>query len=380
MRGKRKLIHPDSTSGDPDRGAAIREIAHAGETPHSLSPDASDDVSAAAEPIELDPVDCTGSSTPGFLEPDPEHLGLFDDTLLEWSPVSAGALDEGYADDIFDILGDTPPELPQQQPQQQQQQQQHQHQQLPRVGQGGPGRMSHPSLSYPPNTVQLSGMETAYQSPRMHGSPFSSRHSTTMTPHQMTAADSDRNHERNHQCVIACSQIIFSLEKYQLDKLKVLNFILGIVKGVTRKLDPLVDNQFAGCDTKCLALFDIIIYQLAEILETGCADFLADTSDAAWPLSMELMDPGFHEVDIGGFGMGLKDRERFRSQIILEVLRPVTRIMQKVLFISSSAGIHGDNCAREGQDRLKSLEEKIKKRAEDCSAVAPGSRGKLGST
>jgi hypothetical protein len=187
----------------------------------------------------------------------------------------------------------------------------------------------------------------------------------------MTAADS----ERNHQCVIACSQIIFSLEKYQVDKLKVLNLILGIVERVTKRLDPLVNDQFECHNTKCLALFDIIMYQLVQLLEAGCADFLADTSDAQRPLSMGLMEPGFHEVDIGGFGMGFKDQKRFRSQTILEVLRPVIRIMQKVIFISTSAGLHGDNCSREGQSRLKTLEEKVKNRAEGRGVISPESRG-----
>ena len=167
---------------------------------------------------------------------------------------------------------------------------------------------------------------------------------------------------RNSQCVIACSQIIFSLEKYQVDKLKVLDLILGIVKRVTERLDPLVNGQ-SGCpNTKCLALFNIIVYQLVEILEAGCADFLAGTSNAQRRLSSDLLEAGFHELDFSGLGIGNKDQERFRSQIILEVLRPVIKIMQKVLFISTNAGLDRDSY-QDIESRLKSLEEKVKKRA-----------------
>ncbi|KAI0859267.1 hypothetical protein F4860DRAFT_483674 [Xylaria cubensis] len=344
MRGKRTLAHPDVRAMGNTGGAVIAEIANAGRTP--LSPYTPDNLTGEA--IELD---CTSSSTPGSLMPDTEHIGLFDDTLLGWSTVSNGdlddaySLDERYAEDIFGALRDTPPEPSRRQ-------------QLSQISQGCPNGSTHPSLSHTASTLNPTGIETGYQPPRTHNSQFSLRHSSTTTPPQMTATDS----QRNNQCVIACSQIIFNLEKYQVDKLKVLDLILGIVKGVTRRLDPLVNGQFECYNTKCLALFDIIMYQLVEILEAGCADFLADTADTQRSFSMELIEPGFHEVNLSGFGIGFKDQDRFRSQIILEVLRPVIKIMQKVLFISTSAGLHRDNCSREGQSRLKTLEEKVKNR------------------
>lgn len=330
------------------------EIANAGPTP--LSPP--DDLNTG-ESIELE---YTSSSTPGSQAPDTEHVGLFDDTLLGWSTVSNGGLDDTYgfderhAEDIFGALQDTPPEMSQQQ-------------QLSPISQGYSKITSHPSFSHTASTLNPPGIDAGYQPSRTHDSQFSLRRSATTTPPQMTAADS----ERNNQCVIACSQIIFSLEKYQVDKLKVLDLILGIVKGVTKRLDPLVNGQFECPNTKCLALFDIIMYQLVEILEAGCADFLTDASDAQRPLSMELLEPGFHELDFSGFGLGFKDQERFRSQIILEVLRSVIKIMQKVLFISTSAGLDRDNCSQEGQSRLKTLEEKVKNRA--IGFMSPEKRG-----
>ncbi|KAI0200610.1 hypothetical protein F4808DRAFT_156557 [Astrocystis sublimbata] len=362
MRGKRKLAHananananarPIGNTGDTVMGG----IANAALTP--LSPQTPDDLNIG-EAIDLD---CISSSTPSTQVPDTEHIGmgLFDDTLLGWSTMSnvslddAYGFDERYAEDIFGTLQDTPPELSPPQ------------QQLSPMSQSCPNGASRPSLSHTAsNTSNPTGIETSYQPPRMHDGQFSSRRSpatttAATTPPQMTAADS----ERNNQCVIACSQIIFSLEKYQVDKLKVLDIILGIVKGVIRRLDPLVNGQFEGPNTKCLALFDIIMYQLVEILEAGCADFLANNSDSQRLLSMDLIEPGFHEVDLSGFGMGFKDQERFRSQNILDVLRPVIKTMQKMHFISTSAGLQRDNCSREGQGRLKSLEEKVRNRGE----------------
>ena len=338
--------------------AVTGKIANAGTTP--FSPHTPDDINTG-EPIELEH---TSSSTPGSQAPDTEHMGLFDGTLLGWSTGSNGGLDDTYdfderhAEDIFGTLQDTPPDPSPQQ-------------QLSPISQGYTNATSHPSfLQTASNTLNPAGIEAGYQPPRTHDSQFSLRRSVTTTLGQTTAADS----ERNNQCVIACSQIIFSLERYQVDKLKVLDLILGIVKGVTKRLDPLVNGQFECPSTKCLALFDIIMYQLVEMLEAGCADFLADTSDAQRPLPLELVEHRFHELEFSGFGMGFKDQERFRSQVILEVLRPVIKIMQKVLFISTSAGLDRDNCSQEGQSRLKTLEEKIKSRAGFMSPERCGSR------
>ncbi|KAI0141790.1 hypothetical protein GGR57DRAFT_486639 [Xylariaceae sp. FL1272] len=343
MRGKRKLTNPDTRSMGTTRGAVLAE-------PTSLSPHTPDDLNPG-DAIDLD---CTTASTPGSLVPDTDHMGLFDDTLLGWPTVSNTGLDERSADDIFAAT-----DLSWQQ-------------QLSRINQGTSNRTSVPSLAYTTSTMNSTGIEAGYQAPpRSQDSPFSLRRSTPTTPPQMAVVD-----ERNNQCVIACSQIIFSLEKYQVDKLKVLNLILGIVKGVTKRLDPLVNGQFECHSTKCLALFDIIIYQLVEMLETGCADFLAEVPDIPGPFPLDLMEPGFHEVDMSGFGMGLKDQERFRSQNILEVLRPLIRIMQKVLFISTNAGFQGDSVAREGQTRLRTLEDKVKNRADGAGVIiTPESRG-----
>ncbi|OKL60847.1 hypothetical protein UA08_03201 [Talaromyces atroroseus] len=333
--------------------SAMGEIANTRAQP--LSPRTSEDPSTG-ETIELE---YPFSSTPGSQAPGTENTRLFDDVLLGWSTVLNGGLedtygfDERHAEEIFGALRNTQPELSQQQ-------------QLSPISQAYPKVTSHPSFSQPTSSSNPPGIEPGYNerslspSSRTYTTQFSVQNSATTTPPpQMMPTDSGHN----SQCVIACSQIICSLEKYQVDKLKVLDLILGIVKRVTERLDPLVNGQFGCPDTKCLALFNIIMYQLVEILEVGTADFLADTSDAQRPLSSELLEAGFHELDFSGLGLGYKDQERFRSQIILEVLRPVFKIMQKVLFISTNAGLDRDNGYQDRENRLKALVEKVKKRS-----------------
>lgn len=318
--------------------------------PPRLSPGTSEDPSTG-ETIELE---YAFSSTPGSQAHGTENTGIFDDALLGWPTTLNGGLDdtygfdERYAADILGALQDTQPGPS------------HQHQQLTPISQGYPQVTSLP-FSHTTSSLNAPGIKPGYHegslspSSRTHNTQFPLQNSATTTPPQTTAIDRGRN----SQCVIACSQIISSLEKYQVDKLKVLDLILGIVKRVTERLDPLVNGQFECPNTKCLTLFSIIMYQLVEILEAGCADFLADTSDAQRPLSSEVLQAGFHELD---FSMGYKDQERFRSQVILEVLRPVFRIMQKVLFISTKAGLDRDSCYQDKESRLKTLMEKVKKR------------------
>ncbi|KAI9742661.1 MAG: hypothetical protein M1818_003802 [Claussenomyces sp. TS43310] len=288
--------------------------------PPPLSPRTSEDPSTG-DPIELD---YPFFSIPGSQAPGTENTGLFDDALLGWSTVLNGGLDDAYgfderhAEDIFGALQDTQSELSQQQ-------------QLSPVSQGHPKATSLPSFSHTMSGLSAPGIEPGYHesslSPpsRTYNRQFSLQHSATTTPPQMMTMDSGSH----SQCVIACSQIIFSLEKYQVDKLKVLDLILGIVKRVTERLDPLVNEQFGCPNTKCLALFNTIMYQLAEILEAGCTDFLADTSDVQRPFSSELMEAGFYELDFSGLGVGYKDQERFRSQMILEVLQPTETVVTK---------------------------------------------------
>lgn len=340
--------------------SVMGEIANARQPPR-LSPRSSEDPSTGGETIELD---YPFSSTPGSLPSGGEDTGLFDDALLGWPSVLDGSLndnygfDERYAADILGTLQDTQPELSQQQQPQQQ---------LSPISQGYPQVTSLPPFSHTTNSLNASGIESGYHDRSLsppsrapHNKQFPLQTPVTITPPQTMAPDSGRN----SQCVIACSQIISNLEKYQADKLKVLDLILGIVKRVTERLDPLVNGQFEFPNTKCLTLFGIILYQLVEILEVGCASFLAEAADTPGSNSSDILEASFHEFDFGGLGMGYKDQDRFRSQVILEVIRPVVKIMQKVFFISTKAGLDKDNCYQDRESRLKALVEKVKRRRE----------------
>lgn len=364
MRRKRKLQNEDpGVMGSPTDTRVMGNTADAramvntgysvmGETANTRPPLLSPSMSEHPSTGDTIDLEYPFSSTPDSQAPGTENTGLFDDTLLGWSPVLNGGLDDTYgfderhAEDIFGALQDTQPDLSQQQ-------------QLSPISQCYPNVTSDPSFSHTTSSLNAPSYHERSLSPpsRTHTRQLSLQHSATTTPPQMMTTDNGRN----SQCVIACTQIIFSLEKYQADNLKVLDLILGIVKRVAEKLDPLVNGQFGCPSTKCLALFNIIIYQLVEILEAGCADFLADTSDPKRPLYSEL-EAGFHELDFGGLGIGYKDQERFRSQIILDVLRPVIKITQKMLFISTNAGLDRDSCHQDRERRLKTLVDKVKKR------------------
>ncbi|KAJ8069785.1 hypothetical protein OCU04_000201 [Sclerotinia nivalis] len=170
------------------------------------------------------------------------------------------------------------------------------------------------------------------------------------------------------RCVMACSQIIISLEKYLVAELKVLDLVLGIVKRVIDKLGPLVGEQLGLRNVKCLSLFSTIVYQILELVEAGCTNFLTDglVDKLADPLGGNLNDLGF-----GTFNTSPGNQKRFGCQIVLEELRPIAEIIRKVVVLSNAkssgyngrdgmseeqTGYHGDM-----QDRLKRLVEKVRR-------------------
>lgn len=367
MRKRKKIENTDArTSTDNAMGSptnarvmgdttdpGMGEIANARKP--RFSPGSSEDPSTG-ESIEPD---YTFPRSPGSQLSVTENTGVVDDAFLDWSTMLNVGLENNYGFDerctagILGMQQDTESGLPQEQ--------------LSRINQGYPQASSLPSFPRTTNGLNTPRFESGYHETPL--SPSSSTHNSrqfpfptpaTAIPPQTTALDNGRN----SQCVIACSQIISSLEKYQLDNLKVLDLILGIVKRVTERLDSLVDGQFEFPNSKCLNLFNIILYQLVEILEVGCADFLTATANTPGSLSSsEILEAGFHDFDFGGLGIGYKDQERLRSQVILEVLRPVINIMQKVFFISTKAGLDRDSCYQAREGRLKSLVEKLKKRS-----------------
>jgi hypothetical protein len=321
---------------------------HANEPEH-LSPNAS---KAPNDTIELDfsfpDIPISPAAGPGSIT-----LGSFNDTVLSWPTelIEQGqnldndyVFEDGPMSDIFGQLSPNELELPEQR------QQRHRH----------PRQQMSPISDY-----HLSSLDFDLSENRPPSSLSRGRHSQPQTPFPMDRQS--RHHTEkgtNSQCVIVCSQMIVSLEKYLIDELKVLDLILGIVKNAIGRLAPLVNGQIGPRNSKCLALFSTILYQVIELLEAGCANFLAEGVDDRLPNSpSDLLSGSLHDLGFGAFSTTSGDQRRFHSQIVLEELRPLTEIMRKVIMLSN-AGFNGcDPRGGTGQVRIRShrdLEDRLK--------------------
>jgi len=141
-----------------------------------------------------------------------------------------------------------------------------------------------------------------------------------------------RNSRTDSQCVLACSHMILSLEKYLADELKVLDLILGIVKRVVDALGPFVEIQVDSRNTKCLSLFSIIMCQIIELVEMGCDKFLAEERED--DLAQSHLDPLGGGLGFGAFGNSAESQRRWRSQTILQELHPIAKLLQKIATLS----------------------------------------------
>lgn len=352
MRAKKKQVTSDNVA-----------TTNPTNTTESTSPSASD---APNETIEVN-FSFPDIPSPSALTRGSVVLEPFDDA--NWSPDfndgQAHALNDDYTfnggprDSIFDPLSSHELELrpDQQSPRQQQ---------ISSIGQRQRNSPYSASFSRAGSEFDVAGLDFdlgEYQSPVP---PSRSREYQPQLPFPI---DTQPRHltqsGSGSQCVMACSQIIISLEKYLVAELKVLDLVLGIVKRVIEILGPLVEH-LGSSNVKCLALFGTIMYQILELVEAGCTNFLTEglVDKMADPLGDNLHDFGF-----GTFNTG--NQKRFSCQIVLEELQPIAEIIRKVVTLSKAkmSGQNSQNgtgekhtgCHEDMQDRLKILMEKVKR-------------------
>ena len=322
---------------------------------------------------------------------DPVTLDAYDDVVLDWSADLNQTqdltvnndfnFDDTHENDLFQPLSPTCPDPQQQQQQQQQQQteplpsqsqpqsqpqtQSQPQQQLSPISSGSNRTYSRPAMTeYPVLTLDFDLSDVRR--------PISRSRNFEPHPYPINGAQTPHNLDLkiNSQCVITCSQIILSLEKYLLDQLKVLDLILGIVKQVVEKLNPLIGGQLGPCNMKCIALFSTILYQVVELLEAGCTSFLSEAIDNNLaPYSSNPLGGGLHSFGFVGFGTNSGDQRRYRSKIVLEELQPIMDTMRKVALLTSSGKGYDDRgggqerigWCHETESRLQLLIEKIRR-------------------
>lgn len=136
-------------------------------------------------------------------------------------------------------------------------------------------------------------------------------------------------------CVLACTEIINNLERYVLAELKALDLCLTIVRPANEDLRRLVDTQKASRNFRCMALFSVIMYQIVELFEVGCAAFILEGIGGPEKMLPEwLRSGGTSGLGLGAFRMGAKEQRAWRTDIVLKDVQQSVEILQSIVTLA----------------------------------------------
>ncbi|CRG92073.1 hypothetical protein PISL3812_09128 [Talaromyces islandicus] len=152
------------------------------------------------------------------------------------------------------------------------------------------------------------------------------------------------------QCVLVCAELIGTLESYIAAHLAVLDIILELTNSVTERLQTLLNMHPGPAGYRFLALLAVILSQIIDLLEAGCATFLAEERlrtrhTSVLPMTGQMKRGGF----TGGTGLGLtfgafqidaNERRMKRFQVVSRELRATEKFLQRVMQL---AGVHVEN-------------------------------------
>ncbi|MCJ1401061.1 hypothetical protein MMC11_004273 [Xylographa trunciseda] len=217
-------------------------------------------------------------------------------------------------------------------------------------------------------TPSSSGCDSCLTSPRM------------LKPHrchlplQSPAYTYPKSTALDSQCVRACTQIISGLENYLAADLRVLDLVLEVVKRAVEKLEQLIVLQQDSRCSRCMTLFATILHQIIELLETGCAAFLAERDHCNPAASAGFEKPNFlvsgsvFSGDLGfrAFAIDAEDQFQWKNRTVQKELRQAMKILQNFNDLSKIDGpqnvwnVHSSGCSpSELTLRFQSLYERV---------------------
>ncbi|KAF2728901.1 hypothetical protein EJ04DRAFT_569131 [Polyplosphaeria fusca] len=136
------------------------------------------------------------------------------------------------------------------------------------------------------------------------------------------------------RCVIACTQILVTLENYLLSELRALDLILATVSKAVDDLKKIVElQQESRCD-RCIILFTTIMLQVIALLEAGCnsaTDHEPDIVDDILSGAQPRLGPSLY---FGAFLPTSEEQRSWRSRIITREYRHVGEILSSVLVLA----------------------------------------------
>ncbi|KAF2201384.1 hypothetical protein GQ43DRAFT_471834 [Delitschia confertaspora ATCC 74209] len=177
-----------------------------------------------------------------------------------------------------------------------------------------------------------------------------------------TESDSKKRAEMDSQCMLVCCQIASELESYIHADIKSLRIILDIAKKGSDRVNDAMTLQQGSQTPRCMAMFVVVLYQIIQILESGCS-CLSDLANQKSTVSTQIngMVPG---LSLGGFGMEPEEQVFYRSQLVRKAIQQVSELllkMKKLSGIGESGSNMNANTPEEREKCFADLESRLKK-------------------
>jgi hypothetical protein len=173
-------------------------------------------------------------------------------------------------------------------------------------------------------------------------------------------------HRLNSRCVLACTQILVTLENYLLSELRALDLILSTVSKAVDDLKKLVELQKPSRCDRCIILFTVIMLQIIALLEAG-SNSIDNEPDTVGDI-LSGPQPGFGPaLCFSGFVPTSEEQRLWRSRIITREYRHVGEILSSVMVLARLGPRGSSDDSRAVDARLKCLSN-IEQRLKDMTA------------
>ena len=174
----------------------------------------------------------------------------------------------------------------------------------------------------------------------------------------------------DYRCVLAMCQMIGSLEGYIDASIRPIDLVLSVVKKTVNQISHILNLQQNKSSPRFLHLFMVLMYQMLDLLETGVASFVANSTLLADESIFQLDAPaGLVSTDFafGSFQMDSSAQRRWRANIVRQELQQVNEIHQRIVAMSKMSNTNPQLiaeqlvCHKDMQRRLAALRDHVER-------------------
>lgn len=158
------------------------------------------------------------------------------------------------------------------------------------------------------------------------------------------------------RCVLACANIITTLENYLLSELKVLDLILSTVRTVADELRKLIQHQQQSRSDRCMLLFVTIMHQIVTLFEVGTREAFDDQGHEESGNSASDDQSSFMpKLGFGAFSINAEEQKAWKSRIIRRELENTTELLAGVTALCRLGPRGGSTDPADAEERVKCI-------------------------